>query len=1350
LKSDRLEGKSWTSFANINGLSRTPLVALLAEIAATGSDTLYIDGIDRIEKEHQLLVLDVLRAIVNSPDLSNWKIVVSLRDTAHRATAQLAIRHPAVTNPSALSKRTRLMTKKPRCWRHKKPALKPLLFGPAQVSEIARRPFFAKVLYQSFVSQSGGPPFEPQSEVDLIENWWTRGGYNAIGQEAIERQRALINIGSTRARQLSQPVPLSRLLPASINQLDRLVADGILQHVRKGHTIRFAHDIFFEWSFFHVLIEHGTTWMEELRQCGEPPAVARVVELLSQSAYSEGDNWAEILHSIADAKMRSQWTRAWLLGPIGVPTFENNREKFLDAVTSDNFAFLKHALVWFQAEKTVPNPEILASSLPPDQRIRAADFLSWPSDFAAWRRFIELLLERIDQIPASLYPHVVSVFEVWQNVLAGIRNPVSAALLTQCADWLREIDALHARKEPTSGSRWSGIEEQGDFIQSLCVLILRSAKSMPALAGEYLKRLIASDRLRDEKYKEVIGFSLLLASTHPQLLVDLTLKHLKDELPDDQVARERQELRDSAERRKRALAKPEAERTKIDKQIISGAFSMRMSHTFSYHDWERLCLDRDLQNFWPASPLREPFRSLFKIAPDFALKLFADLCNHAIAAWRQLHRHDYERRSTPIPLDLHFPWGVQQFWGGDREYLWCRGISAPHALASGFLALEEWCVTELQCGQPVDDLIRRIVAGNHCVAILGVAAFLILHTRRVSDTAFPIVTAQRLWFADLNRMVQETSISSAALIGFKAGDDQHIAAIKSAVAHPARKTTLQWLAPLYVFNREFGERTKATILAFKDNLPYQIEEHRNNKSVQDHLMTKALQYAELARNENYSAKESAEHPGAVEIVHVSPSASAPENVEKSERASLYLQQGNLWAWASQAFEKGKIENPSAVAGSIDLAKKLDDASLFSASDDEEGIGMRRGAVAAVAALILHFRDGRSAEELSWAREVLARAFTTPESRVGFWSAQSAIPWHQAIYVAHGLAADLRNAVDGQEARFQLLSLVGHPLEIVSLAALKEIVSLWDTDRKLVWAALQLAFDLCHLQPLAPNESREPNEPIHSSERVRHAIDIATEFYKHGIDWTPPKLPPPAWVRVGQDANPNEAPDFEFDQEDVEDKREAWAESPTHWYSQYAAKVLQQVPFEKILASEAKNSALAFVDGLLEWTNAKNAPPWLKKGRRDRESTNLIEWTHQLGETLGDISGRLPSAEVSARFLNPIFNLEGDTCWALLTPLASGYICRYIYDAQIVPPGAIEIVGACLERLLTSPSFERTSYRAGELRGFDEPRLAQILMFVSIERAGGAARFVNGDWSEIKMILPLVDRYVRAAGGRQRS
>src|SRR5690606_2590941 len=137
--------------------------------------------------------------------------------------------------------------------------------------------------------------------------------YDATGQSTIERQRALLDLAKVRARQLSQPIGLSQL--NSFAHIDDLRSDGILQHALEGISVRFAHDIFFEWAFFYVLIDRGVQWIEEIKACGEPPAVARVVELLAQWEYSKGKDWAAHLTRIENSVLRSQWLRAWLNGP---------------------------------------------------------------------------------------------------------------------------------------------------------------------------------------------------------------------------------------------------------------------------------------------------------------------------------------------------------------------------------------------------------------------------------------------------------------------------------------------------------------------------------------------------------------------------------------------------------------------------------------------------------------------------------------------------------------------------------------------------------------------------------------------------------------------------------------------------------------------------------------------------------------------------------------------------------------------------------------------------------------------------------------------------------------------------
>lgn len=198
---------------------------------------------------------------------------------------------------------------------------------------------------------------------------------------------------------------------------------------------------------------------------------------------------------------------------------------------------------------------------------------------------------------------------------------------------------------------------------------MRSSRAEPTFAADYLQRITTSERIRDDAFDDIIAYSPTLAQSLPQSVVALSLAFLREELPDEQVARERQELHDAAEWRKAILAKPKAERTRREQLALSGGLFLRTVGDFSDYDWERLSIHDDHRSFWPASPLREPFHSLFQTSPDAALRLLRELCNHAMTAWRQLHHHSRDRRGIPIPLELTFPWGTQRFWGTNREYL---------------------------------------------------------------------------------------------------------------------------------------------------------------------------------------------------------------------------------------------------------------------------------------------------------------------------------------------------------------------------------------------------------------------------------------------------------------------------------------------------------------------------------------------------------------------------------------------------------------------------------------------------------------------------------------------------------
>ena len=245
----------------------------------------------------------------------------------------------------------------------------------------------------------------------------------------------------------------------------------------------------------------------------------------------------------------------------------------------------------------------------------------------------------------------------------------------------------------------------------------------------------------------------------------------------------------------------------------------------------------------------------------------------------------------------------------------------------------------------------------------------------------------------------------------------------------------------------------------------------------------------------------------------------------------------------------------------------------------------------------------------------------------------------------GLAADLLEGTAAPSTANDLLGLVAHPFEIVVLTALEEACKLWPKDSKLTWAALILAFSLCHVPSRPRDQPRQHSEALHTSNEAQAAVNAALAFYEHGSGWAPLPLPPPAWVKVEPGKGRRGHQRYEdYDVDDATDAAEVWGEPDVFWHSKQAAEVLQRIPFDEVLNSSANSVLLDFLASVLDWTNQKNAPPWVKPGRRDRSATQIFEWTHTLGSRLGYVAGLIPLVDFQARFLDPILSLEGDNCW----------------------------------------------------------------------------------------------------------
>lgn len=1346
LSANRLSGHSWVEFARAVGLSSAAVEPLLVEIAASGYAVLFIDGLDRISPEHQTVVTDLLGHIVSSPVLANWLVVATARDAGIEPLRNWL--PPALLADGGVGyvDVQNLDNDEAETLARALPVLRPLLLGgDERVRSLARRPFFAAVLARGLSNTAYPVGFAPRSEVDLIEAWWTRGGYDAPVPQTLARQRALVELARQSAPDLGRNLRLGVLSPATQATFPLLEQDGLVQQVRQGHSAQFAHDIFFEWSFFHWLVDQGDGWVAALTQVGEPPALARVVELLSQATYPDASAWQRNLQGLQGAPVRPQWVRAWLLAPFFSPRFVEQVDAYSATVAADDHRLLAKLLVWMQAEKTIPNPIVLSGQLgAPDleasARIRLADALGWPSDLAAWGQFLHWVLDRVATFPDWCLGDLVTLFETWQVACADFPNPVSERLVEQCAIWLHAIEdddqALrrrHFSELPDPAMQPRAPTHLGTELRGL---VLRAARAYPAVVTTYLSKVAQFERFSEAGFHEVMSYAPLLAQTHPELLAQVARTNLLEELPDDTAARWRQEAVDQGRRRAEVLAIPEDQRTRHHDLAL---MSPLLPHSFSRHDWDQLSIGADHHGYFPASPLREPFHSLLHSAPTVGLVLVRDLTNHAITAWRQLHRH-IPRSGTPLPLVLELPWGRQEFWGTTREYTWFRGHGGPKAVTCALMALERWALDEINAGKPAGDVLRQLLQGHSSIAVLGIAVLVALQTREISWVTLPLVTNQRLWRADLQRYNQEAGFRSAGLIGFDPteNDTAHRKAVVDAGALTARGLEIRALVSLFALTADEILRAacRVALERYPQELGFEYEEEAMNADHVANLRRTAELWSEWGRTENYVT---APIPGRDDVVGIelrSPRHSAPEVLQAQQRHAQASQELELWLWVVKCFETESWASGFSIDEAVARASAMANLLVDGGSTFLPGDGIAHGAIAGTAAAICCFTDGTSHQ--TWTDQTLTAYRDEVEPQAPDLFSKSVIPWHPKIFVAHALAARIRTDRASAPDRSDLYQLVVHPLEIVSLSAISGIASCWDSDPRFTWCGLNLGLRLAQYTRGSGLETYDPasRDQAEQAHRAQILADTFAEYRAGGgfPEWVKPL---PAWTQVPPRRGHSRA----------ESDDDAWHRSDDIWIGDYAAKVLLEVPVAKVMASPAREPYVQALEAFVAWTLDTLNPAWRTQRRhgREREGADLFVWQHELGQILAVVAEHVPAAEMQTRLLMPIIDQPDDICMPILAPFTGFLACIGIVDAPRIEHGTLDLLDACLGRTLQHADFRRTGYRAGQISGFDLPKIIKALLFVAIDGAGGAVRFANRRWNELPRVLPLIDKMVRQIG-----
>ena len=1330
MKHDRLENRSWAAFAEALGLEHSNAVELLAEMGSSGTPTLFVDGIDRINPDHKGVVLDIVRAIDSGENLNHWTVLATSRDQGlegYRTWFPAGFYREAgigdVTVPPFDDAESAQLARA-------LPALAPLLLGSGNVAEIARRPFFAAVLARSGAMRDGGP----QTEIDLLTAWWRGGGYDGWRSSVVGRQRALLDVAVQGLRTLGRRVPAGKLGATTLDEARRLVDDGVLQSDEDGVWYSFAHDIFFEWVFFRRLVELGDEWTDELVRAREPPLLGRVVGLLAQKALEVPGQWSNGYRSLESTDLRPQWRREWLTAPPLSSAFAGREEEFGGLLAEDDHRLLGRFLVWFQAHHTIPNPQVLASDAVPGEtdRMRFADLLGWPSDIAGWVRMLGWLIPVSPTLPRRFVPVVVQVFSVWLNAFAKSANDHTAAIVELCSAWLVELEGV-LYGPPEQGppkTDWSNLESSGsDLATNLRLAIARSASVCPEPTRALYWRAVESADMRRNIYGELMAFGTTAAELCPDALVALVEAELMEELPGDRVERRRREQDAVFAYLRRIREKAEDERTPEEQRVLSHVHMPAGEDRVLPED---VGIKRYAPYYSPPSPVHQPFAALFGTVPKTAVALVRDLVNHAVEGWRQ--NEDLRDADAPVPVTLTFPWGEQVFWGDAEHYEWFTIRASPEPLECALLGLRYWAFKELDAGRPVDEVIREVVEGSTSYGVLGLALALALETFHVSETVLPIVTCQRLWHDDLRRFVQENA-RGIGLLGMglesrQAGDQA--AAEEYLLSRECRRREIRHLAMRFATSGDpvLRERFAALLAQFPDALPYTTEGERENDRVTDYLRERAQRWAEMADIENYRRVELDGERRAVAFE--SPTPRTAEEERLADASNAYFEENRLIAWAARCLEAGTVVEGESMVDAIRAARERDSAALFEERRDVEDHSPQTAVAAVGAAALLDER--LSASDREWAWDVMGRVEGMPEP--GDTRPGSRIPWHPARHLVAALAWDRRRTGARADSAARLFRLTAHPME-EDVARLAFAYLLADPDVQVQWAAGRLLLALS-VKP-RPDWGWD-DTGTDSAERRRGVVEGEVDrLGRPPLPW--PDLPAP-WAKVTR-RRAYGARSREW---------EEWGDPDPYFDAEAAGKLLDMFPVETWCRSPVHLDLLREGLGrLVAWTAAKLVPDWeAARGDRTarRAATSLMEWNRRLGRLLARAAPFLDADVVRREYLDA-FPVDNEDSFSVLGEFIVGTVVRQVIDAPKVPAGTVMLLDHCVDRVVRHPAFRRGGHRAGQLNGWSLPGVVRALFFVPIDDEGsGSARYANGDWSELGIVMPIVSKVLTELGWSQ--
>lgn len=1306
LKDGRIHPRGWSAHAHTLNVS-DDIATLLREFACCGIPILFVDGIDKIvDPATQLTVNDVLRAIAGSDSLSNWRVLVTVREQnlKHLDTwlDQDVLKKLPLRNVSVGALREQELS----VVAAEIPRLGPLLSQPGGMDVVLNRPFFLDAIVR-LAGDSGNTEL-PATEVELLHLWWTLGASErSDAVPAQKRRNVLIDL----ARQLARsPGAAMAIRDLQAEPLVELKAAGVLRDKELGHSVVFSHDIYEEWALCELLISEQAHLARVLTEVGEPQALVRPVQLLGTYALetdASADAWKALLKETGEASLRPVWQRAVLTSCFQSTRTTELLGRLTDELLREDGAPLRRLLLAIATIEVIPNARYLDEKLLPDvepsERARLAHTMALPKPIV-WVRFLDWLVPRLGELPPKLVPDLVPVFAAWQSAYSGRNIRHCRAIGIFSHRWLVEIEeALHPktwkdRRHPF-GLDVRHRDEEG-IEKALRSLFLSSAGDVPELVTTYLRAKAGDKHQRHVFREDIVQNSGALVRHLPAELVDFILTAFV-ERPHDH--------RDAWGSYDHHL---------IDEVGIAG------------HD-----------QFYPASPVQMPFLALLRNNEEQGLRLIRGLCNHSISIWRWSRKQpSHHAAATPIPVRVSLPWGRQSFWGDGQVYLWFRGYQGNEAVGSALMALEHWALERIEQGAEFGEIFRNVVEGNKCVAALGLGVSLCLaHPDKSMRCSLPLVTSAHVWMWDIARRFQDIGGLPPNEMGDWHRYRFELEAVRALNKKPHRQQDIRALVLAFVLTDDKALRRKyvRALRRFPKLLPFVFEEEKAHPEHIAELRERMTFFAEQGDPRNVKV---APTPGRThfQVWIEPPSLQKPKyQAQQQEHAELNEYSGlALWSWKS--LEDGKLHEQLSVEQAMVKGRAFDAEGLFDAVHGPERLleSQRATAVAGAAFVAARYcEDGTWSDGIGkWCLDVFGRAATAPEEADGMSSRGVMLSMNPIVFAAYGYAGLLARGYEPRHCKMAILNLAVDALDGVVGAAFASAKYYAAEQPQFYWTLLDLGLRQCVVPRDAIPKYHSPHWDEQEAEHKLALLERAGNLLDADAKTDLPDMPMP-WIRSA--AAPS----------DHHRETNGYLRNDAQFMFNLAETILFGASLPPILSDVEKRAQfLKLVGQLVDWTIQEIVPPFADSRRRYRSGNTPFGWVFGFSAWCGKVCAHLTGEECRTVILQRVLAQDSETALRIMQSLMR----TFMVNAFLVPTSISDDHLVVWEEV-TEWLFENREWKHGKTAEYldrEFQNCALSLLFCAAPDFSPLICGVDPGWPQLPKFLAIVERAIREFGMNQ--